>query len=259
MSFEKLNHKLIRVTSSDRIPDDLSNNGSFTVELKENSLTQGVRSVVIKEVQCPNTFYNIRSSNGFVNNVLTMQENGQPDINVVVPEGQYSLSTFITALDIAINALLVGGTVATTQDPLTLKLIFTFTGTTAIIYDFDDGNVMASVLGITATTPSAQAVINADSLPNLSGISMIYFHSQEISQGNLIDGDSGIISVMESLSFHDVPFGATGYRQNDDDLMSSIDYPSVRNLSRINIRVRDQYGNRLIPAGDVIITFKFFY
>lgn len=260
MSEDIINEKLIRITSSDKVANESNHNGDFVVYLKETSILQIARNIMIKEVQCANTFYNIRAGNGFVNNVFKMLETGQSDIFPTIPEGQYNISTFMTALQTAINVFLVGGTVAITQDPLTLKLVFTFTGTTAIIYDFEDGNQMASTVGITQTTSAPSALINADSLPDLSGISMVFFYSEDLSPDYMIDGDFGLTNSFESLSFHNVSFGNYGFKQSGNRIISFIKFTSDRNLIKIRIQLRDQYGNILDPGStDVVVILKVFY
>lgn len=254
------NQKYIRITSSDKI-DTSVNNGNFSVALKDRITTQGVRAILVKELWIPNTFYNIRSSSGFINNLFKMRETGQADISPTIQEGQYNIVTFMNALQTSINALLVSGTVAITLDTLTNKIVFTFTGTTAdFIYDYEDGNLMASTVGITETIAGPSAVITAQSLPDLSGISAVFVHSPDLSLNETIDGDFGLIDSLESISFNNVPFGSMGYKQTNYDSVSSVIYPSVKNLSTIRITLRDQYGNILDPGtSDIIIVLKIIY
>jgi len=235
--------KIIVINSNDKNSQSL-NNSNFSVDLRETYSTQQVKRVIVKEVIVPNSFYNIRSSQGEINNVLKMKENGQADINVSIAEGQYTITTFITALQTAINLLLVSGTVAITQDAINNKLIFTFTGTTALIYGKTDLNLMSDVIGFVDTTADG-AVLTAEYIPDLSGINLIFIHSPDLSDNHGIDADFGLINSLDSLSFHDVPYGAFGYKQSNDANIADIIFDIPKNIKRITIIVYDNKGNKL--------------
>jgi len=260
-----MSEKLIIISSEDRDASESNTNSDFIVNLKERYNTQNIARVLVKSIQVPNVFYNVRSGSGAPgsgtqNNTLLIQENGQPDATATIPEGQYTTTTLLTALDTAINAQLVGGTVATTQNALTQKLTFTFTSTTAKIYSNADGSTAADLIGIGTSSAIAASVV-ADSLPNLSGVNKVFVHSQDVALSHAIDGDSGLISAMDSLSFHNVAFGAMGYMQNPDAELALIDYSSKSiNLSRIRIVLRDNLGAKLdIGTSKMIVVLKVFY
>lgn len=260
MSEVPYKEKYVRITSSDKLPSS-SHNGDFTIQMPERDILQSVKAITLKEAWVPNVFYNVRSSNGFVNNVFKMKETGQSDISPTVPDGQYNIATLMPALQSSINALLVSGTVAITQDPNTLKITFTFTGTTADnIYDYNDGNLMASLVGITNTIVGPSAVMTSQSLPDLSGITAVFLYSDALALNEMADGDFGLVSSFESVSFNNASFGKYAYKQCSYELVSTITYPSVKNISTIDIQIRDQYGNILNPGvHDIIIVLKLFY
>lgn len=251
--------KLLIFSSDDKNTAYSGTNSDFTITLKETYSVQNIKSILVKEVQVPHVQYNIRASNGIVNNSFKMKETGQADATFTIPEGQYVTSTFLTALQSAMNTNLVSGTVVITQTALTQKLNFTFTATTAILYNLDDGNLMADASGITTTT-AASANIDADSLLFLTGTELMYIHSPELSENHGIDGDFGLIDVLESISLHDVPFGALAYRQNNDDELARIKYASLKNLNKVNINLRDGQGNKIdIGTGKMTVIVKAFY
>lgn len=260
-----MSEKLIIISSQDQSVDESNTNSDFVVNLKERYNTQNIIKVLVKSIQVPNVFYNVRGGltapgSGSLNNTLLMKETGEADATVSVAEGQYTTSTFIAALQAAMNLVLVASVVAIAQDTLTQRLTFTFTGATVILYNKEDGSLLADVAGITSTSV-ASAAITADSLPDLSGVDMAFVHSQDIAQAHAIDGDSGLISVVDSVSFHDTAFGATGFLKNDDDELSLIDYgDKPLNLSRIKIVLRDNLGARLdIGSSKMIVMLKCFY
>jgi hypothetical protein len=211
-------------------------------------------------VNVPNNFYNIRSSQGVVNNVLSFTDATVGATTATIAEGQYTITTLAAALKVAIDAKINPDTVAITQDAITQKLLFTFTGTTAVIDDLASGNLMAEVLGFTTTSGVTSATITPDSLPDLSGINMVTIHSKDLAQGNGVDGSSGLISAFETVSFHATEFGAFAYKQNTDLNSSIIRYEQPQNLVRIRLVLRDNSGNKLdIGASHMQVTLKMYY
>jgi hypothetical protein len=83
---------------------------------------------------------------------------------------------------------------------------------------------------------------------DLSGYQNVYIHSKEVADTHGIDGDNGLIALVDPVSLADAPFGAYAYKQENDDELASIVYEDVRNLSRLRIVLRDNLGNKL-PIG----------
>ena len=249
-------NRLVLLTSNDKTPGESSSNSNFVIDLKETYLTQGIIRVLIKDVSVPNVFYNVRDgTNGSQNNQLTFTETGQPQEVVSIPQGQYTSGTLLPAVQAAMNAVLVSGTVALTQDTLTQVYIFTFTGTTAII----NKGSLGTVMGVTSNI-GPSGLITSQSVPDLNGYQVVYVHSKDIGQTHGIDGGFGLISTIEDISFNNVPFGNYAFRQNNDDTLSTILYDVPRNLSRIAIVLRDDKGNVLdIGSHQLTIILKVFY
>ena len=238
--------KILVISSQDQ-DNDSRTNSNFVVTLKERYNTQNINKILVKNITVPNVFYNVRASNGEVNNTMQIQQDGDPIVVVTVPEGQYSISTYIPALKAAIDAVLTGGNVVTiVQDPLTKKLNFSYSLTAVEMFasEKDDIYRMADVIGLTNDTGPLLSM-DMQSQPDLSGINVVYIHSSEVGEMHGIDGDFGLISLVESVSFHDVPHGAFAYRQNSDDQLAKIQYDQPKNLNRISIVLRDNLGNIL--------------
>lgn len=252
-----MTEKLIRITSNDKEVSQSVHNSNFIVYLKETYQTQNVKRILVKDILVPNVFYNVRDGkNGSLNNVLNFDEPGPGPLSITVPQGQYSTSTLIPVLETLMNLQLVSGTVAITQDSISGLLTFTFTGTTAFI---DSTSPMAPVLGI-STTGVASGVIVSDFPPALNGIQMVYVHSRDVADAHLIDADSGLISVVENVSFNNVPYGSYAHRQNSDDELALIDYTQPRNINKINIVLRDDLGNILdIGTKEMTVVLKAFF
>lgn len=246
-----LTSKLISISSRDKLPES-SSNSDFVVQLPEAALTQGVRGVSVKTVCVPNVFSNIRAG---VNNTLTFTDSVSGLLTTTIPAGQYSVSTLITAVELAFAAVSTG-TVAIVQDALTGKLSFAFAGVNASI---DAAASLSPVLGISQTS-ALSPVIVAGSLPDLSGVNMVYIHSREIASGYTIDSGFGLVSAIDTISFHDTPYGVFATKNNFDFEMSTIKYTSPRNISRIRIVLRDDLGRRLdIGTANMYVILKVYF
>jgi len=261
--------KLLVISSEDKDPSSNSNS-DFVVSLKETYYTQNIDRIMIKDIIVPNVFPNIRgeSYGTSKNNIFRIQDTlGNLSPEIIIPEGQYVISTLgvpppndlITLLETIYNTTIAlpGETLTITLDPITQKLNFTFAG--GFGYDFADTSVspLNSVLGIKGPTESAGLNINAQSITDLGGYPMVYVHSKKLAESNGIDGDFGLISLAEAVSLADAPFGSYAYRQNNDDELSTVIYENPRNLSRIQIVLRDNQGNKLdIGTHTMTIIFK---
>lgn len=255
---DKSHYKYIRIDSSDRNPAYAGqNNSNFTVDLKETYLTQRVVSIRPYQAWVPNVFYNIRSSQGIINNAIQLDENGVGVANITIPEGQYTITEFITALTAAINAALTASVVAITIDPASKKLIFTFVGNTiAFDADITAVNNMMPVIGL-ASDKAYAAVQTMDYPYNLRGYDMVYIHSKTIGKGNLIDGDSGLISTIASVSFDNAEFGSMGYYQATYKDIDEISFTDPIDMSVVEIKLRDNKGNILdIGLDDMTIILR---
>jgi len=232
--------KLITISSDDKDADSNSNS-DFFVSLKERFYTQQIQRIMIKEITVPNCFYNLSDgvNNGKQNNVLNYFDINNPLTFTIAP-AQYNIDQFITAL---IAGFLSNGVVVLiTQDDLTQKLIFTFTNDTTL----DGKSLMAPVLGLTNSITCLAGVPTSPQFPpDLSGINAVNIHSSALAEGHGIDSNTGLISLVERVSLHDIPYGSFGYKMNNDSDLATIFYEQPRNLNRIDIRLRDTQGKIL--------------
>lgn len=240
--------KFIRISSRDKAPNSFSNS-DFYVDLKEKQLTQGIRSVMVHQALVPNVFYNINQ----YNNVINFTETGQPATSATLAEGQYTLGELQAQLKVVMDAQFVGTTVAITQEAYTKKLIFTYTGNTVAL---DSTSIMAEIIGLT-TDQGALAAQTMDYIPNLRGYDQVYIHSRDISPGNMIDGNSGLISALVSVSLADTVFGQVAYYQSSAEAENVIEYSRPVDLSVIRIVLRDSEGRRLdIGTSDLVVIMR---
>lgn len=230
--------KILVINSRDRQSGTTT---EFELFFKDSSCQQ-VQKVLIKDVFCPNLFFNITEDN----NILAFQQ-GANTLTTAISTGQYTIDQLIVALKTAIDAVLTGGTIVTITKSLTeYTLIFTFTGGAINAISFYVLSTISKIIGLNADTPPLS--VNQMQEPyNLVGIEYVQVHSPQLGETHGLDGGTnGYISLVETISMTNTPFGSTAYRQNNDDELSSIIYDQPRNLSRINIVLRDDTGKKLV-------------
>jgi hypothetical protein len=213
----------------------------------------------VKEATVPNVFPNIRGEDyGTSQNNIISFNTSSTDYNVTLPEGQYRIDPspsvppevddFVGNLQDAINAV-SPSTVDLSYNELTGRIEFQVTAGADVT--FYASSLMADVLGLTSdllVTLGLPDPIPSNGLVDLSGYQNVYIHSKEIADTAAIDGDFGLISVVTPINLSDAPYNSYAYRKNDDDELSLILYEQPRNLSRINIKLRDNKGN-ILPIG----------
>ena len=225
--------KFIVVNSKDRnLILGGQSNTNFTVSYKDNDCQQ-VLKCVVKDVFIPNQFYNIT----LINNTLRIFGGSlvlPADIKINI--GQYNIDQLIVELTDKINNALQTDTVVITKDPITNKLIFTTTDPLGIYI-----SSMAPIIGLTTTLTGGN--INDMQEPwNLNDLQFVQVHSNAVGSAHGIDASRCIISLIETVSLVETPFGAVAHRQNNDNMISEILYEQPRNMFNIDIRLRDQDG-----------------
>ena len=115
---------------------------------------------------------------------------------------------------------------------------------------------MMPVIGL-ASDKAYAAVQTMDYPYNLRGYDMVYIHSKTIGKGNLIDGDSGLISTIASVSFDNAEFGSMGYYQATYKDIDEISFTDPIDMSVVEIKLRDNKGNILdIGLDDMTIILR---
>ncbi len=246
--------KLLVISSEDK-NNPTSSNSDFIVDLKESYYTQNVLRVLVKEISVPNVFPNIRGSDygSSQNNILDFNE--PAPLQVILPEGQYLINSsnplldFTSIIDTAMNAISIA-TISVSYNELTNKIVFEVANDGSPNITIPASTPMAKVLGITSdlTIPATATPTSPTGQVDLSGYSNVYIHSKEVADVHGIDGDSGLIALVDPISLADAPFGSYAYKQENDDELASIVYEDARNLKRIRIVLRDNLGNKL-PIG----------
>jgi len=233
--------KIIVINSRDKIS---GTNSNFRVQFQD-SISQEVLKILVKDVFVPNQFYNVDADN----NTLDLNQNSLGLVQAVVTEGQYNIDELIVALKTAIDGVLVDGcVVAITKNTNTNKLTFTFTTATNPLNNnvsFLDTSTMKELIGFNATIPE-NAVVTMPNPWNLNPLQYVQIHSQALASNHGMDGGANTtIGLLETVSLNETAFGGVAHRQNSDDELSEIIYDDQRTLNQIDIKIRNASGKIL--------------
>ncbi len=232
--------KIIVINSRDKI---IGTNSNFTVQFND-SISQEVLKILVKDVYVPNQFYNVDADN----NTLDLNQNSLGLVQAIIPEGQYNVLTLETALKTAIDAVLIGSvTVAITKDDTTNKFTFTFSGGVPANdnVSFLDTSTIKELIGFNATIPENN-IVTMPNPWNLNPLQYVQIHSQALASNHGMDaGANTTIGLLETVSLNEAPFGGVAHRQNNDDELAEIIYDDQRTLNQIDIKIRNASGKIL--------------
>ena len=228
-----MRHKLLRISSKDR-DDKKDSTSNFSVNVNNVGDCQKVRSIVVKQVSIPFTFYNINASN----NRFTWKKTGV-NTSFVLPVGQYNVSSFMAAMQAEGTA--IGLTMV--QNPLTRR--FTITTTTTIEYLDIRENVLAEVLGIKYGEMPVEEVLvfNATGVPALSITSNVFIESNSLGDVNLIRTSGHSRSTLACIPIT-VPWGVVEQYVSSHSEIDDIDHNTHggKSVQHIDIRITDHNG-----------------
>ena len=249
--------KIIVINSRDKIS---GTNSNFRVQFQD-SISQEVLKILVKDVFVPNQFYNVDGDN----NTLDLIQNGLGLVQAVVTPGQYNIDELIIALKTAIDALLIDGCVVTiTKNTNTNKLTFTFTTATNPLNNnvsFVDTSTMKELIGFTDTL-AQNAVLTMPNPFNLNPLQYCQIHSQALASNHGMDGGANTtIGLLETVSLTETAFGGVAHRQNNDDELAEIIYDDSRTLNQIDIKIRNASGKILtLPENHhITVTVKAYF
>ena len=244
------------ISSDDQFAGESASNSDFVVYLKEKIDTQQVRRIIVKSIKVPNVFYNIRDSFGEVNNAFVYDAGGVPKESKVTP-GQYTLTELLAALKLQMD-IDVGAAVTIVENTITHKLTFSTAAITLNI-DFGQSSGLNYALGFSAATATAISV-TAPSTYDISGLTEVFIQSRALAHSNGVDGNFGVVPILDSISLVDAAFGSYASRETSDSEVNEIRYPRPTNLSKIDIALVDRVGNVLdIGVSDMSIAIKMYY
>jgi hypothetical protein len=232
--------KIIVINSRDKIS---GTNSNFRVQIQD-SISQEVLKILVKDVFVPNQFYNVDGDN----NTLDLNQNSLGLVQAVVTPGQYNIDELIVALKNAIDPVLIGGvSVAITKNTNTNQLTFTFTGGIPANdnVSFLDTSTIKELIGFDTTIPENN-IVTMPNPWNLNPLQYVQIHSQALASNHGMDGGANTtIGLLETVSLNETAFGGVAHRQNNDDELAEIIYDDQRTLNQIDIKIRNASGKIL--------------
>ena len=253
-----MNHNLCKITSFNKVGVN-DTNDDFSVNFENHRSLHQIVKIIVKAVDIPNVFYNINSFgydlDNLGNNTYRWINNAAVLQTVVLPVGQYTISQFITAL----NLLLPDHSYA--LNTVTKKIVGTASSTIRFL-NRADGNLMATALGIEISSLAPTLTHTALNLPQLEGIESVYILSNTAGQSNLLSPNANTFPLLVHVPLN-VPYGFIEHYVSPHEELDSITYPNYSNgisFRKLDIKVVDKYGHRLDLAGhDINIILKIYH
>ena len=253
--------KIIRINSHDReFLRTNESNSNFTLNIpsyaSEFSKVVGLQVI---QVSLPNVFYNIPEGRN------TWQfKVGASNEEISIPSDiQYSATSFITALETAFTANATLGAFGATTislDPTTFKLSFTFpTNTISWISDQKNYLSVKSGFGFSETEYTGTNIFITPSTIALSGPNIIYIRSNQLSANSSDFDRSGDIGTIAYVALENA-FGEVCNYSIQDSTSSLIRYRNARNITNIDIKLSNKFGEALdVGEHDLNIIAKLYY
>lgn len=191
----------------------------------------------------------------------------QTTVSVVIPSGQYDVSTLPAAIQTAIQGAAAQFTgITVTYNTTTQRFVFTWDGTggavsinmpyyTTSTVDADGSPLseFAPYIGLMSRLDLLATVATSTStIPNLSGPDEVYIESEIICSTGTKCVDvpflGSAIPFVAQIKFNDVPYGFTGHYQSTQAELQALNYrkQGVWSLRTADFRLTDRYGNLLL-------------
>jgi hypothetical protein len=235
--------RLLRISSSDKVPTLSESNSRFTVSLNNSPDVQQISAISIVNVSFPNVFNNVQIADGTNTLYLLVDNGGITEEPIILDPGFYNVDDIITALEEKINPLLAPSVLTITQvSNFDQRLRFTITGGATIAYTTSQGD-LHKLLGIT-TDSNQLAIYTADTIVKLNGTTDAYIHSKVLGKNHLVDGDGDLFSAVVCCPVR-AEYGYWNYYESPDLMVNRIEFKTPRNVQHLEIRLRDQKGQIL--------------
>lgn len=253
---------LVKLSSEDKSPESRSTS-DFIVNYNNAPCMSNINKLVVKQITCPNVFYNINDTGYNIentgNNVLTIQNETTFIVStIVVPPGNYDADKLRTYLNTVLPAGLTISLNGTTN-----KFEFLSVGD-PFAYSEDS---LGAYLGIKGTDfpfgGGGTLLYAVPNFLNLSGVKELFISSSKMSDGtHLVVSVGNTLPVFATVPIN-VSFGEYQTYVAPSSPLDEVVFPSNTagsNLRSIDVRVLDSFGNILDLGGlNIIIIFKAYH
>lgn len=260
--------KIWRISAHDRV--DLNQNTSaFSIDVP--SLVESFQNVLAIQMisaSIPSSFYNV--------DTFDLDENKDPTLEfyyngglvvLTIPRGQYIVQServapfatndLLSTIETQFNTV-TGSNITFSYDPIKTKLSVSHaTNTLEIKQDNLDNNLWYKLGFLKTQGPSTTLV--ADSLPNLSGVQQLFIHINQLSNNSIdLDKENGISLIGSVLVT--APYGSNNNYEIKSSMANLLKYNNPRNISFLDIRLRDSRGRLINLNGqDWTVVIKSYY
>jgi len=173
------------------------------------------------------------------------------NISFTLPSGFYSNTVLAAAIVAGINATAqmtaIPATLAIDTTAIDGKWVFTMTGATFVLETAAQGSTISPLIGIYAPSGTPAATQDADSLPNLAGLTQVYLRSSALAPANMYRSGNNLISDTFAVIPVGSPYGAlVQYPSVSLPLeLNQVLYDAPKDISSIDLRLTDRSGNIL--------------
>ena len=253
---------LVKLSSEDKSPESRSTS-DFIVNYNNAPCMSNINKLVVKQITCPNVFYNINDTGYNIentgNNVLSIRNETSGVIStIIVPPGNYDADKLRTYLNTVLPAGLTISLNGTTN-----KFEFLSVGD-PFAYSEDS---LGAYLGIKGTDfpfgGGGTLLYAVPNFLNLSGVKELFISSSKMSDGtHLVVSVGNTLPVFATVPIN-VSFGEYQTYVAPSSPLDEVVFPSNTagsNLRSIDVRVLDSFGNILDLGGlNIIIIFKAYH
>tara|TARA_R110000782_G_scaffold132466_3_gene224527 strand:+ start:1111 stop:1845 length:735 start_codon:yes stop_codon:yes gene_type:complete len=207
-----------------------------------------VSRVHLKTLIIPNTEYNVNSKTDAV--VID-------GVSVVVPQGQYNIDAYLTALKTQLDIASAPNTFTVAQNPNTFRLVFTKSGGA----EFTIMKSPASrLIGQHSTKTSVGLTLTTDGIPDLSGMRLVVFQSYTLGKfkiSSLAGSTDTVKTVVLGGEPMSVPFGQVLKSESTEETLDSHYFNGYHNCSNFDMLLTDENGDALeLNGSEFIISFE---
>jgi len=263
---------LLKLSSSDRDLKQSNSSSDFVINITNGKDLQRVKGVVVKSISCMNRFYNVNEYNNKFRfwagipagqsldekyNVATNDALGTR-YDIVVPPGQYTHFELIIQLNILIGSTGLTITRDATNQELTQmdspSVRISFYGSQLLrtqepsgiseLLGFNSGEIYNVEPGIPLLAPF---------IPKLEGLRFLSVHSSSLSPLNGLDANGYTNNLLTCFPVNNA-YSTNEIYVSQNPRSDLILYKTEKNISKIDIRLRDEFGRQLNNNnGDVVI------
>lgn len=233
--------KLIRINSHDRNLNLNESNAKFTINVPSYSREfSQILACQVVSAHIPHVFYNVPQGQ---NTFTFIVDATSTEYTIEIPEGQYSVDQFLSEFEAQMDAVLLAtyGPTSTNVDPLTFKVEINFP--TNISFQTKDNWIATKLgFGFLGEEYSGTNIFESPGPIALTGPSVVYIKSDQLSAGSSDFDQAGDINTICSVSLAGTDFGKTASYQASDGNGSIIKYTNPKSITSIDISLVDKFG-----------------